>query len=149
MKTSDLMEILSERGYTLLYSFIKKVRFAFLLVLSFYLIVCLFSLIIHILQVVFQTKTDLPFNTMRNILSEALFVLIVLDFTTAMFYVKRIHYILTILEIGFIVVTRKLILLDPKPENAFLIVALSFSAIGFFLLILYFYRITGRLRKGE
>jgi len=143
------MEILSERGYTLLYSFIKKVRFAFLLVLSFYLIVCLFSLIIHILQVVFQTKTDLPFNTMRNILSEALFVLIVLDFTTAMFYVKRIHYILTILEIGFIVVTRKLILLDPKPENAFLIVSLSFSAIGFFLLILYFYRITGRLRKGE
>jgi hypothetical protein len=66
-----------------------------------------------------------------------------------MFYSKGIHYILTILEIGFIVITRKLILLDPVPENGKLIFYLSFAAIGFFLLIFHFYKITGRLRLGK
>ncbi len=83
---------------------------------------------------------------MRVFISNALFVLIILDFISAMFYSKRIHYILTILEIGFIVVTRKLILLDPTPENSTLIFTLSVAAMGFFILILYFYKITGRLR---
>jgi uncharacterized membrane protein (DUF373 family) len=85
---------------------------------------------------------------MRNLLTEAMFVLIVLDFAVAMFYKKRMHYILTILEIGFIVVTRKLVLLNPSPQNAFLILTLSVSATTFFLLIFYFYRLTGRLRKS-
>jgi len=66
-----------------------------------------------------------------------------------MFYSKRIHYILTILEIGFIVVTRKLILLDPKDENSSLIFVLSLAAIGFFLLIFYFYRVVPLLHEVE
>ena len=65
------------------------------------------------------------------------------------FYSKRIHYILTILEIGFLVVTRKLILLDPKPENSSLIFVLSFAAIGFFLLIFHFYRVVPFLHEVE
>jgi uncharacterized membrane protein (DUF373 family) len=149
MKTSDLMEIFAERGYTKLYALVKKLRFVFLLILTLYLIICLSSLSIHIAQTVLKTHFDLPFEVMRNILSEALFVLIILDFTTAMFYMKRIHYILTILEIGFIVITRKLILLNPEPQNAFLILTLSIAAMGFFLLILHFYKITGRLRKAD
>jgi uncharacterized membrane protein (DUF373 family) len=149
MKTSDLMEIFSEKSYARLYELVKKLRFVFLLILTAYLIVCLISLTIHIIQTVIHTHLDLPFNTMRNILSEALFVLIILDFTTAMFYLKRIHYILTILEIGFIVVTRKLILLNPEPQNAVLIFTLSIAAMGFFILIMYFYKITDRLRKGN
>jgi len=149
LKTPDLKEIFSDRNYLLLYKVVGYLRFAFIAILTIYSILCLVSLALHLLKLVLTNHFDLSFEEMRHFISVALFVLIILDFTSAMFYSKRIHYILTILEIGFIVITRKLILLDPVPENSKLIFALSFSAIGFFLLIFHFYRITGRLRTEK
>ncbi len=150
-KTADLMELFSERNYLVLYKIAQILRFIFIAILVVYAVFCLLSLILHLLGLILSNHFVLTFHEMRVFISNALFVLIILDFISAMFYSKRIHYILTILEIGFIVVTRKLILLDPKPENSSLIFVLSLAAIGFFLLIFHFYKATGRLRtsKGE
>ena len=148
-KTPDLMELFSEKNYMVLYKITNILRFLFITILTIYAIFCLISLALHLLTLLFSAHFNLTFQEMRVFISNALFVLIILDFISAMFYSKRIHYILTILEIGFIVITRKLILLDPKPENSSLIFTLSLAAIGFFLLIFHFYKITGRLRTSK
>ena len=132
------MELFSEKNYLVLYKITNILRFLFITILTIYAIFCLISLGLHLLGLLFSTHFNLSFGEMRLFISNALYVLIILDFISAMFYSKRIHYILTILEIGFIVVTRKLILLDPKPENSTLILTLSLSAMGFFLLIFLF-----------
>lgn len=149
MKTPDLMELFSNKSYKALYRIVSSLRLLFITLMTIYLIFCLLSLGIHLYSMLKVSKFELPFSTMRNFLTDALFVLIILDFISAMFYSKRMHYVLALLEIGFIVITRKLILLDPKPENALLIFALSISASVFFILIFYFYKITGRLRRPE
>ncbi len=146
VKTPDLMELFGEKNYLILYKITNLLRFVFITILVVYAIFCLISLGLHLLGLLLSAHLNLTFHEMRVFISNALFVLIILDFISAMFYSKRIHYILTILEIGFIVVTRKLILLDPTPENSSLIFTLSVAAMGFFILILYFYKITGRLR---
>ncbi len=123
-------------------------RFLFISVLTVYLIFCLLSLANKLLLIIERSSFFLTFTQMRDFLTDALFVLIVIDFISAMFYQKRIHYVLSLLEIGFIVVTRKLILLSPKPQNAHLIFVLTFASALFFVLIFYFYKVTGRLRKA-
>jgi len=145
-KTPDLMELLSEKNYLLLYKVSQILRFLFITILVIYAVLCIISLSLHLIEILALSHFVLSFHEMRVFISNALFVLIILDFISAMFYVKRIHYILTILEIGFIVITRKLILLDPTPEDSLLIFTLSMAAIGFFVLIFHFYRETGRLR---
>jgi len=146
VKTPDLMELFSEKNYLLLYKITNILRFIFITLLVIYGVFCLISLALHLIFLLLSAHMNLTFHEMRVFISKALFVLIILDFISAMFYSKRIHYILTILEIGFIVVTRKLILLDPKPENSALIFTLSLATAVFFILIFYFYKVTGRLR---
>jgi len=149
MKTPDLMDLISDRGYKILYKIVSFLRLAFISVMIVYLISCLLTLGNKLYTTLITSKFFIPFPLMREFLTDALFVLIILDFISAMFYSKRIHYVLALLEIGFIVITRKLILLDPKPQNAMLIFALSLAASVFFFLIFYFYKVTGRLRKGD
>jgi len=149
LKTPDFKELFSEKNYLILYKLVSYLRFVFIAILAIYSLFCIISLALYLLKLVLTAHFDVTFEEMRHFISVALFVLIILDFTSAMFYSKRIHYILTILEIGFIVITRKLILLDPIPENSKLIFSLSFATIGFFLLIFHFYKITGRLRMGN
>jgi len=147
MKTPDLMELVQSRWYKLLYSLVLLFRWLFIAVMTAYLAFCILTLIFNLFSYVRFNGVVFTFDYMRNFLTDALFVLVILDFVSAMFYQKRIHYVLSLLEIGFIVLTRKLILLNPTPENAFLIFVLSIAVSLFFVLIFYFYRITGRLRK--
>ncbi len=148
MKTPDLMELTQDKGYKFLYRLVSFLRILFVSVMVLYLISCLFSLGEKLFVILRNSKFLISFPVMREFLTDALFVLIILDFISAMFYSKRIHYVLALLEIGFIVITRKLILLDPKPENASLIFVLSLAVSIFFYLIFHFYKVTGRLRKG-
>jgi len=148
LKTPDLMELTQDKGYKFLYRLVSFLRILFVSIMVLYLISCLFSLGEKLLVILRSSKFLISFPVMKEFLTDSLFVLIILDFISAMFYSKRIHYVLALLEIGFIVITRKLILLDPKPENASLIFVLSLAVSVFFYLIFHFYRVTGRLRKG-
>jgi len=149
MKTPDLMDLFSSGFYRVLYRFVSFMRIVFIVIMSCYLLFCLVSLTLNLIDFLKASNFMLTYPAMRQFLTDALFVLVILDFVSAMFYSKRIHYVLTLLEIGFIVVTRKLILLSPTPENASLAFVLSFSASIFFVLIFYFYKVTGRLRRPE
>ncbi len=142
------MELIGTRSYKFLQKIVQFMRFIFISVLTIYLVFCLLSLIERLYSVIKVNNYILTFTRMRDFLTDALFVLIVIDFISAMFYQKRIHYVLSLLEIGFIVVTRKLILLSPEPQNAHLIFVLTFASALFFVLIFYFYKVTGRLRKA-
>lgn len=148
LETPDKMELISSKGYKLLQRVVQSMRFLFILTLTVYLAFCLLSLLNKLFLAVKGASLFLSFSQMRDFLTDALFVLIVIDFISAMFYQKRIHYVLSLLEIGFIVVTRKLILLSPEPQNAHLIFVLTFASAVFFILIFYFYKTTGRLRKA-
>ncbi len=148
IETPDKMELIGTRSYKFLQKIVQFMRFIFISVLTIYLVFCLLSLIERLYSVIKVNNYILTFTRMRDFLTDALFVLIVIDFISAMFYQKRIHYVLSLLEIGFIVVTRKLILLSPEPQNAHLIFVLTFASALFFVLIFYFYKVTGRLRKA-
>ncbi len=148
IETPDKMELIGTRSYKILQKTVQFMRFLFILVLTVYLVFCLLTLVDRLFLMVKGDSFFLTFTQMRDFLTDALFVLIVIDFISAMFYQKRIHYVLSLLEIGFIVVTRKLILLSPEPQNAHLIFVLTFASALFFVLIFYFYKVTGRLRKA-
>ncbi len=149
MRTPDLMDIFSSASYRFLYRVVSFLRFLFIVVMTVYLFSCLSSLAVNLFVYLRSSGFYLSYESMRQFLTDALFVLVILDFVSAMFYSKRIHYVLTLLEIGFIVVMRKLILLTPTPENSHLIFVLSLAASVFFILIFYFYKVTGRLRKAR
>ncbi len=147
MKTPDLMELIQSRWYKALYLVVLFFRWLFIAVMTVYLAFCVLTLISTLFSHITSSGANFTFDYMRNFLTDALFVLVILDFVSAMFYQKRIHYVLCLLEIGFIVLMRKLILLNPAPENALLIFVLAAAVSLFFVLIFYFYKVTGRLRK--
>jgi uncharacterized membrane protein (DUF373 family) len=149
IETPDKMELISSKSYRVLQKLVQISRFVFISILILYLLFSLYSLIIKLFNFLSSSYYLLTFEEMREFLTDALFVLIVIDFISAMFYRKRIHYVLSLLEIGFIVITRKLILLSPVPENSFLIFVLTVASGLFFILIFYFYKVTGRIRRGD
>jgi len=138
-------EVKSGKFYKFLAIVVKKLRVFFIVILTLYAISCILNLF---LQWIFLINHSFlfTFEQMRQFLTDALFILIVLDFLNAMLSRKRILYVLALLEIGFIVVTRKLILLNPEPDNATLILVLSVASAIFFILTVWFYKITGRLK---
>jgi magnesium-transporting ATPase (P-type) len=149
IETPDKMELISSKSYRVLQKLVQISRFVFISILILYLLFSLYRLIIKLFNFLSSSHYLLTFEEMREFLTDALFVLIVIDFISAMFYRKRIHYVLSLLEIGFIVITRKLILLSPVPENSFLIFVLTVASGLFFILIFYFYKVTGRIRRGD
>ena len=139
-------EIKSGKFYKFLAIVVKNLRVFFIVILTLYAISCILNLFLQWFLLIKSSKFLFTFEQMRQFLTDALFILIVLDFLNAMLSKKRILYVLALLEIGFIVVTRKLILLNPEPDNATLIFVLSVASAIFFILIVWFYKITGRLR---
>jgi len=139
-------EIKSGKLYKFLAIVVKNLRVFFIVILTLYAISCLLNLFLQWFLLIKSSKFLFTFEQMRQFLTDALFILIVLDFLNAMLSKKRILYVLALLEIGFIVVTRKLILLNPEPDNATLIFVLSVASAIFFILIVWFYKITGRLK---
>jgi len=139
-------EIKSGKFYKFLAIIVKNLRVFFIVILTLYAISCLLNLFLQWFLLIKSSKFLFTFEQMRQFLTDALFILIVLDFLNAMLSKKRILYVLALLEIGFIVVTRKLILLNPEPDNATLIFVLSVASAIFFILIVWFYKITGRLK---
>jgi len=139
-------ELKSGKFYKFLAIVVKNLRVFFIVILTLYAISCILNLFLQWFLLIKSSKFLFTFEQMRQFLTDALFILIILDFLNAMLSKKRILYVLALLEIGFIVVTRKLILLNPEPDNATLIFVLSVASAIFFILIVWFYKITGRLK---
>lgn len=111
-------------------------RVVFIAIMSIYLVVALGSLTVKLLAAV-VTQGAPEFDVLQVVLNDALLVLIVLAIVRTLFIYNSFEYALTFLEVGFVVILRKLILLETTPETAWVLLVLGFVSALFFGLILY------------
>ncbi len=114
---------------------VQLIRLVFILFMVIYLALGIFSISTKLVNFV-AAQGALDFLAIKTLLTDALFMLIVLAIVKALFIKSSFEYALTFLEIAFVVVIRKLILLDTIPEeNMTLLILGVISSILFFLII--------------
>lgn len=111
-------------------------RLFFIAFMVIYLAICLFSISVKLLDFV-MLEGALSFVSIKVVLTDALFTLIVLAIVKALFIKNSFEYALTFLEIAFVVVIRKLILLDTVPEENMTLLILGAISTSLFVLIVY------------
>lgn len=127
---------------------ITGLKYAFIAVMVLYLAVCILSLSHKIFSLTID-QGALDFPSIKMILTDGLFVLIVIAITRTFLIRSAFEYALTLLEIGFVVVIRKLILLETIPEETSLMLVLSLTSTLFFLLIVYIHKLKRRWRQED
>ncbi|OYY73639.1 MAG: hypothetical protein B7Y40_08330 [Gammaproteobacteria bacterium 28-57-27] len=101
-----------------------------------YLAFCLVDLFVRLFPLL-PHLGDPNARFLLPLLNEALFTLIVLAIVRSLFINDSFHYALTFLEVGFVVLLRKLILLDVSPEEVWVLLVLGLVSALFFTLILW------------
>ncbi|BBN60097.1 phosphate-starvation-inducible PsiE family protein [Hydrogenovibrio marinus] len=131
-----------------LINLVKMLRVVLVVFMIVYLAACLFSISNKLFDFLMH-QGALNFPSMKVLLTDALFTLIVLAIVNALFIRNSFDYALTFLEIAFVVVIRKLILLDTTPdENGTLLILGGISAV-FFALIIYIHGLMRQWREKE
>lgn len=130
---------------TIFAKLISGLKYVFIAVMVLYLAVCILSLSHKIISFTLA-QGALDFQSIKTILTDGLFVLIVIAIVKTFLIRNSFDYAQTLLEIGFVVVIRKLILLDTVPEETSLMLVLSLTSTLFFVLIVY---INNLKRKWE
>jgi hypothetical protein len=115
---------------------IEGLRLFFIAIMIIYLFSCLIGLSTKLIALTVQYGA-LDFANMKNILTDALFTLIVLAIVRTLFIRDGYLYALTLLEIGFVVIIRKLILLEVDPSETWLLLILGGISALFFGLIIF------------
>ena len=139
----NIFEVQVENGFATL---VKAVRLFFIAFMIIYLIACLFSISNKLFEFILMQGT-LDFPSMKILLTDALFTLIVLAIVKALFINDSFVYALTFLEIAFVVVIRKLILLDTIPEENWTLLILGLISTSFFILIIYIHNLKRRWQE--
>lgn len=111
-------------------------RIGFIGLMSLYLVVAIGSLAVKLFAAV-ATQGAPEFDILQVVLNDALLVLIVMAIVRTLFIYNSFEYALTFLEVGFVVILRKLILLETTPETAWVLLVLGVVSALFFGLILY------------
>lgn len=123
-------------------------RMVFIVFMVVYLAACLFSISSKLFEFV-MSQGVLDFPSMKILLTDALFTLIVLAIVKALFINNSFDYALTFLEIAFVVIIRKLILLDTVPEENWTLLILGAISTAFFILIIYIHNLKRSWQKGS
>lgn len=123
-----------------LVSVVALLRLVFILFMVVYLAVCLFSISAKLVEFML-TQGALNFASIKILLTDALFTLIVMAIVKALFIKSGFDYALTFLEIAFVVIIRKLILLDTVPEENWTLLILGAISTAFFVLIIYIHNL--------
>jgi hypothetical protein len=111
-------------------------RLVFIGLMSLYLVIAIASLAVKLFAAV-VTQGAPEFDILQVVLNDALLVLIVMAIVRTLFIYNSFEYALTFLEVGFVVILRKLILLETTPESAWVLLILGVVSALFFGLILY------------
>jgi len=127
---------------------ITGLKYAFIAVMVLYLAVCILSLSHKIVSFTLD-QGALDFPSIKMILTDGLFVLIVIAIVKTFLIRSAFEYALTLLEIGFVVVIRKLILLDTVPDETSLMLVLSLTSTLFFLLIVYIHNLKRKWKRED
>ncbi len=140
-------KFLDQKIDLVLLKLINILRYVFIIIMIAYLASCLLSLS-H--KVIYLTITQgvLDFASIKNILTDGLFVLIVLAIVKTLFIKDGFEYAITFLEITFVVLVRKMILLDTDPSETMLLFVLGFTSALFFILLVYIH-VLKRKEKEE
>jgi len=139
---------LEQKVDVLLLRFINILRYFFIIIMILYLIVCLTSLSHKIISFTIS-QGALDFPSIKVILTDALFTLIVLAIVKTLFLRSAFDYALTFLETGFVVIIRKLILLEATPEDTLLLMVLGVTSSVFFILIIYIHNLKRQWRLAD
>jgi len=115
---------------------LSLLRLFFIGFMVLYLAVCLVSISVKLFEFVL-VQGALDFSSTKILLTDALFTLIVLAIVKALFIKNSFEYALTFLEIAFVVVIRKLILLETIPEENMTLLILGGISTALFILIIY------------
>ncbi|MGB5866406.1 MAG: hypothetical protein WBG69_00915 [Arcobacteraceae bacterium] len=122
---------------------INLLKYIFIITMMLYLFICIMSLSHKIISLTI-TQGALDFQSIKVILTDGLFTLIVIAIVKTLFIKNGYDYALTFLEIGFVVVIRKLILLDTIPEEAMMTMTLGITSAIFFALIVYVHTVKNK-----
>lgn len=131
-----LIDDLETRSENILKIAVQLLRLLFIIIMILYLFDCLIGLSSKIVTLTVDHGT-LDFPQIKIILTDSLFTMIVLAIVKSLFIRSNYVYAVTFLQIGFVVVMRKLILLEVDPGDTWLILVLGGLAVLFFLLIIY------------
>ncbi|MCD4758355.1 MAG: hypothetical protein K8R39_08795 [Arcobacteraceae bacterium] len=147
-KLSNLDKILENKIDKILLQLINILKYVFIITMMLYLFICIMSLSHKMISLTI-TQGALDFQSIKMILTDGLFTLIVIAIVKTLFIKNGYDYALTFLEIGFVVVIRKLILLDAAPEEAMMTLTLGLTSAVFFVLIVYIHNIKNKAKKEE
>ncbi|QKI90141.1 hypothetical protein [Thiomicrorhabdus xiamenensis] len=137
---SKLNHYLQNQAENTLSQSVTLLRLIFIIFMVIYLAACLVSISSKLFEfTVIQGILDFP--SMKILLTDALFTLIVLAIVKALFIHNSFDYALTFLEIAFVVIIRKLILLDTVPEENWTLLILGVISTAFFVLIIYIHNL--------
>ncbi|GAB6070936.1 hypothetical protein JCM30760_20330 [Thiomicrorhabdus hydrogeniphila] len=125
---------------TVLARMVSVLRLFFIIFMVIYLATCLFSISNKLIDFI-AVQGFLDFKSMKVLLADALFTLIVLAIVKALFIKTSFDYALTFLEIAFVVIIRKLILLETIPEENMTLLILGGISTAFFVLIIYIHNL--------
>ncbi|MDG6774766.1 hypothetical protein QCB45_10520 [Thiomicrorhabdus sp. ZW0627] len=127
---------------------VSLLRLVFIVFMVVYLAACLFSISSKLLEFILAQGV-LDFPSIKVLLTDALFTLIVLAIVKALFINNSFDYALTFLEIAFVVIIRKLILLDTVPEENWTLLILGGISTAFFILIIYIHNLKRIWKEKE
>lgn len=145
-KVNSIDKVLENRVDTILLRVINMLKYIFIVIMIIYLAVCLLSLGYKLIAFTIE-QGALDFSSIKTILTDGLFTLIVIAIVKTLFIKNGFDYSLTFLEIAFVVIIRKLILLETIPSETSLLVALGITSSIFFILIIYIHNLKRKWQK--
>ena len=148
LKVNNIDKVLENRVDTILLRFINMLKYFFILIMIVYLAICLMSLGHKIISFTID-QGALDFASIKTILTDGLFTLIVIAIVKTLFIKSGFDYALTFLEIAFVVIIRKLILLESTPSETDLLIALGITSSVFFVLIIFIHNLKRKWHKED
>ncbi len=148
LKVNNIDKVLESKVDTILLRFINMLKYIFILIMIIYLAICLMSLGHKIISFTLE-QGALDFASIKTILTDGLFTLIVIAIVKTLFIKSGFDYALTFLEIAFVVIIRKLILLESTPSETDLLIALGVTSSMFFILIIFIHNLKRKWQKED
>ena len=145
---NSINKVLEDRVDTILLRFINMLKYIFILIMIVYLAICLMSLGHKIISFTLE-QGALDFASIKTILTDGLFTLIVIAIVKTLFIKSGFDYALTFLEIACVVIIRKLILLESTPSETDLLIALGVTSSIFFVLIIFIHNLKRKWQKED
>ncbi|MDD3343319.1 MAG: hypothetical protein PHR87_07080 [Sulfurospirillaceae bacterium] len=147
-KVTTFNQFLEINVESLLLKLLNIARYIFIIMMIIYLAQCFVSLGYKMVSFTLS-QGALDFSSMKIILTDGLFVLIVLAIVKTLFIQDGFDYAITFLEISFVVLVRKLILLETDPSETMLLLVLGITSALFFVLIVYIHGLKHKWAKEQ